>query len=341
VIDDVTLASRLSFFLWSSIPDDGLLDLAEAGRLSEPAVLQGEVERMMADPKFDAFVENFAGQWLFLRNLDATIPVQSIFPDFDDSLRQAFRTETEMFFKSVVVEGRSARELLDADYTFLNERLARHYEIPNVKGSHFRRVTLASGGKRAGLLGHGSILAVTSYPDRTSPVVRGKWILENLLGTPPPNPPPDVPELEATDDAGEVLSMRERTVAHRANPACASCHAMMDPLGFALENFDAVGRWRTLGESGTRIDASGRMPDGREFDGLDGLRTALVESDLFVTTLTEKMLTYALGRGLEHYDQPAVRRIVRNASNDDYRLGSLVQGVVESVPFRMRRAAEE
>ncbi len=341
LIDDVTLASRLSFFLWSSIPDDGLLGLAEAGRLSEPSVLRGEVERMIGDAKFDAFVENFAGQWLFLRNLDATIPVQSIFPDFDDSLRRALRTETEMFFKSTVVENRSAKELLDADYTFLNERLAGHYGVPNVKGSHFRRVSLGPGSARAGLLGHGSILAVTSYPDRTSPVVRGKWILENLLGTPPPTPPPNVPELEATDAAGEVLSMRERMVAHRANPVCASCHAMMDPLGFALENFDAVGRWQTIGESGARIDATGRMPDGREFDGLEGLRTALGESDLFVTTLTEKMLTYALGRGLEYYDQPAVRTIVRDASADDYRLASLIQGIVESVPFRMRRAAEE
>ncbi len=337
-IDDVELASRLSFFLWSSIPDNALLELAEAGRLSEPDVLEAEVRRMIRDERFDAFVENFAGQWLFLRNLEATVPVQYRFPDFDDALRQAFRRETELFFESVAREDRSARDLLRADYTFLNERLAVHYGIPNVKGSHFRRVTLDAGGGRSGLLGHGSVLTVTSYPDRTSPVVRGKWILENLFGSPPPDPPAMVPELEPSDTSGDVLSMRERIAQHRANPVCASCHATMDPLGLALENFDAVGRWRTLEESGAAIDATGALPDGTRFEGAEGLRQALLSSDLFVVTLTEKMLTYALGRGLEYHDGPAVREIVRDAAGGGYRMQSLIAGIVRSVPFRMRTA---
>ena len=337
-IGDVELASRLSFFLWSSIPDDQLLDLAEKRRLSDPSVLAAEVRRLMGDRRADAFVQNFAGQWLFLRNLDAVVPVQSIFPDFDDALRQAFRRETELFFDSIVREDRSALDLLRADYTFVNERLAEHYGISNVKGSHFRRVSLGAGSKRRGLLGHGSILTVTSYPDRTSPVVRGKWILENLLGTPPPSPPPNVPKLKATDTEGQVLSMRQRMELHRSNPVCAACHAMMDPLGLSLENYDAIGRWRTLGESATPIDASGMSPDGARFEGPDGLRSALLGSDRFVATLTEKMLTYALGRGLEHYDAPAVRAVLREAARDDYRFSSLVLGVVQSTPFRMRRA---
>jgi mono/diheme cytochrome c family protein len=337
-VDDVALASRLSFFLWSSIPDDELLGLAERGRLSDPQVLTQQAERLLADPRAAAFVTSFAGQWLFLRNLAATVPVQSLFPDFDDTLRQAFRTETEMFFESIVREDRSALDLLRADYTFLNERLARHYGVANVKGSHFRRVPLPEDSVRAGLLGHGSILTVTSYPDRTSPVVRGKWILENLLGTPPPPPIPNVGELRPTDGAGVVLSMRERMEQHRRNPVCASCHSMMDPLGLSLENFDAVGRWRTLGESATRIDASGILPDGTRFEGPDGLRSALLQSDRFVPTVTEKLLTYALGRGLEHYDAAAVRTIVRDARRDDYRFSSLIAGVVRSAPFRMRTA---
>ena len=335
-IDDLGLASRLSFFLWSSIPDDELLDIAEEGGLAEPATLEQQVRRMVADERFGSFVENFAGQWLFLRNLDAVVPVQSFFPDFDDSLRQAFRHETELFFESIVREDRSAFDLLRANYTFLNERLATHYGIPYVKGSHFRRIELEEGSVRGGLLGHGSVLTVTAYPDRTSPVVRGKWILENLLGSPPPAPPADVPELEPTDANGAVLSMRERMGAHRANPVCASCHAMMDPLGLSLENFDAVGKWRTLGEAGTPIDATGALPDGTPFEGPEGLRQALLSSDLFVVTLTEKLMTYALGRGLEYYDAPAVRAIVRNAAEDDYRLSSLIMGVVESLPFQMR-----
>ena len=338
-IDDIALASRLSFFLWSSIPDEELLGLAEKGRLSDPAVLPGQVRRMMADARAGAFVKNFAGQWLFLRNLDAIVPVQSIFPDFDDALRQSFRRETELFFESIVRENRSALDLLRADYTFVNERLAAHYGIPNVKGTHFRRIELGPDSKRRGLLGHGSILTVTSYPDRTSPVVRGKWILENLLGTPPPPPLPNIPPLQATNTAGEVLPMRQRMERHRSNPVCASCHAMMDPLGLSLENFDAIGRWRTLGESSAPIDASGMTPDGARFDGADGLRAALLRSDRFVATLTEKMMTYALGRGLEHYDQPSVRAILREAARDDYRFAALVTGVVQSAPFRMRKAA--
>jgi hypothetical protein len=337
-VSDLELASRLSFFLWSSIPDDELLSLAATRQLGQPATLAAQVARMLADPRADAFVENFAGQWLFLRNLPATGPVQSVFPDFDDGLRQAFQRETELFFSSIVRENRSALDLLRADYTFVNERLARHYGIPNVRGSHFRRIRLGPGHVRQGLLGHGSILTVTSYPDRTSPVVRGKWILENLLGTPPPPPLPNVGDLKPTNAGGAVLSMRERMAQHRANPVCASCHSMMDPLGLSLENFDAVGRYRTLGESAAPIDASGVLPDGTTFSGPAGLRDALLRSDRFVSTLTGKMMTYALGRGLEHYDQPAVRTVVRNAAKDDYRLTSLIVGVVQSTPFRMRRA---
>jgi len=337
-IGNFELASRLSFFLWSSIPDDELLDLAASGRLSDEQVLTQQVRRMLADTRAEAFVTSFAGQWLFLRNLAATGPVQSIFPDFDDTLRQAFRTETELFFNSIVREDRSALDLLRADYTFLNERLARHYGIPNVKGPHFRRVTLGRESVRAGLLGHGSILTVTSYPDRTSPVVRGKWILENLLGTPPPPPIPNVGELRPTNGEGSVLSMRQRMEQHRANPVCASCHSMMDPLGLSLENFDAVGRWRTLGESSARIDASGVLPDGTRFEGPAGLRNALLASDRFVPTVAEKLLTYALGRGLEPYDAPAIRAIVREAGGADYRFSSLIIGVVRSAPFRMRTA---
>jgi mono/diheme cytochrome c family protein len=338
-VNDIELASRLSFFLWSSIPDDTLLDLAARGQLSTPAVLSREVRRMLADPRADAFITNFAGQWLFLRNLDAAVPVQSIFPDFDDGLRQSFRRETELFFDSIVREDRSAYDLLRADYTFLNERLAKHYGIPNVKGSYFRRVTVDNGSARRGLLGQGAILTVTSYPDRTSPVVRGKWILENLLGTPPPPPLPNVPPLKPTNNEGAVLSMRQRMEQHRANPVCASCHAMMDPLGLSLENFDAVGKWRTLGESSAAIDAKGRAPDGTVFEGPAGLRDMLLRSDRFVPTLTEKMLTYALGRGLEYSDMPAVRAIVRDAAKNDHRLSSLIVGIVQSPPFRMRKTA--
>jgi len=339
-ISDVELASRLSFFLWSSIPDDELLMAAERGRLRDPAVLGAQVQRMLADRRADAFVTNFAGQWLFLRNLQAVVPVQNIFPDFDDTLRQAFRRETELFFDSIVRENRSVLDLLRADYTFLNERLARHYGIPNVKGSHFRRVALGPESTRSGILGQGSVLTVTSYPDRTSPVVRGKWILENLLGTPPPPPIPNAGDLKPTKGDGVVLSMRERMEQHRRNPVCASCHAMMDPLGLSLENFDAVGKWRTLGESSASIDASGVFPDGSKFQGAAGLKQMLLRSERFVPTVTEKLLTYALGRGLEPYDAPAVRTIVRNAARDDYRFSTLITGIVQSAPFTMRRAGE-
>jgi hypothetical protein len=337
-ISDFELASRLSFFLWSSIPDDQLLDLAERRRLSTPAVLDAQVARMVADERFSAFVEGFAGQWLFLRNLSAVIPVQQNFPDFDDSLRQAFRRETELFFESIVREERSAFDLLRANYTFVNERLARHYGIANVKGTTFRRVTLGEDTQRAGLLGQGSILTVTSYPDRTSPVVRGKWVLENLLGAPPPAPPPNVPPLAPANFADLPRSVRERMTQHRRNPVCASCHSMMDPIGLALENFDAVGKLRTREESGAPIDASGGLPDGTKFVGAKGLTDALLRSDVFVKTLTEKMMTYALGRGLEHYDAPAVRAVVREAASRDHRVTALIRAIVRSAPFRMRRA---
>ena len=338
-ITDLELASRLSFFLWSSIPDDELLDVAERGQLSDPAVLDQQVRRMLADRRSQAFVTNFTGQWLYLRNVPEVTPDLRRFPDFDENLRRAMRRETELFFESVVRENRSVLELLTADYTFVNERLARHYGIPSVKGSHFRWVTLSDTSRR-GLLGHGSILAATSYSHRTSPVVRGKWILENLLGTPPPPPPADVPDLKDDDAEGTVLSMRDRMVQHRANPVCASCHAMMDPLGLALENFDAVGRWRTRSEALTPIDASGTMLDGSTFEGVDGLREALLRrSDLFVTTLTEKLLTYALGRGLAYYDAPAVREIVRTATAEDHRFQALLMGLVKSLPFQMRRSS--
>jgi hypothetical protein len=338
-ISDIELASRLSFFLWSSIPDDELLNAAVSRQLGRPAALAQQVRRMLADPRAEAFVRNFAGQWLFLRNLQAVVPVQSVFPDFDDGLRQSFLRETELFFESIVREDRSALDLLRADYTFVNERLARHYGIPGVKGTHFRRIALGADHPRKGLLGHGSLLTVTSYPDRTSPVVRGKWILENLLGTPPPAPPPNVPVLRATSSGGVVLSMRQRMEQHRANPVCASCHATMDPLGLSLENFDAVGKWRTLGEASAPVDATGMLPDGTRFEGPAGLRDALLRSDRFVATVTEKLMTYALGRGLEYYDAPAVRAVLREAAPSQYQFSALIAAVVQSGPFRMRQAA--
>ena len=338
-ISDLELASRLSFFLWSSIPDDQLLSLAERGRLHDPAVLNQQVRRMIADERFSTFIKNFVGQWLWLRNLPATSPVEIEFPDFDGSLRQAFQRETELFAESIVRENRGAVEFLTADYTFLNERLAQHYGIPNIKGAHFRRVSLGPDSARGGLLGQGSILAVTSHPDRTSPVVRGKWILENLLGASPPPPPANVPELKATGEPGQILSMRERMAQHRESPQCASCHAVMDPIGFSMENFDGVGRWRVLGESGSVIDASGALPGGVTFTGPEGLKRALLgKSEEFVTNLTEKLLTYALGRGVEYYDLPSVRAIVRANAAEQYRVSSLIAGVVASAPFQMRKA---
>ena len=337
LVSDLELASRLSFFLWSSLPDDALIDAAAAGTLREPAVLESHVRRMLADPRAESLVTNFAAQWLYLRNLTAVSPDFIVFPDFDETLRRALRRETELFFESIVREDRNALDLLTADYTFVNERLAKHYGLPGIYGSHFRRIALPPDSPRGGLLGHGSILAVTGYATRTSPVVRGKWVLENLLGTPPPPPPPNVPPLsEEKSDA--VLSMRERMVEHRRNPVCASCHAQMDPVGLSLENFDAIGRWRTLTEGFAPIDASGSLPDGTTFDGVAGLRQALVSrADQFVRTLTEKLLTYGLGRAVEHYDQPAVRAVERAAARDDYRFSSIVLGIVNSTPFQMRR----
>lgn len=340
-ISDIELASRLSFFLWSSIPDEELLGAAERGRLREPAELERQVRRMIGDPRADAFVNNFAGQWLYLRNLDAVLPVQKIFPNFDDTLREGLRRETELFFASVLREDRSVLDLLDADYTFLNERVARHYGIRGISGSHFRRVQLPHDSPRRGLLGQASILAVTSLPDRTSPVVRGKWILENLLGAESPSPPANVPPLEdtnVTDGAGRMLSLRDRLAAHRANPTCASCHTLMDSLGFALEGFDAVGRARRIDELGDAIDASGILPDGSSFDGLEELRAALLSSELFPHVLAEKLLVYATGRGVEPYDMPAVRAIVREAAADEHRFSAYILGVVNSTPFQMRRA---
>ena len=339
-ITDLELASRLSFFLWSSLPDDELIDVASRGRLSDPEVLERQTRRMLDDDRASAFVTNFSSQWLYLRNVPAVYPDEDLFPHVGEALRQAMRRETELFVESIFRGDQSVLELLTADYTFVNERLARHYDIPHVYGSHFRRVSLdrLPNDARRGLLGHASILAVTSYPNRTSPVLRGKWVLENLLGTPPASPPPDVPSLEETTDAGEVLSMREATERHRANPVCASCHQLMDPPGFALEQFDAVGRFRTHTAANTPIDATGELPDGTQFDGVSGLRDALVSRpERFVGTLTEKLMIYALGRGLEYYDAPTVRGILRDAAEKEYRFSSIILGIVKSPPFRMRR----
>ena len=334
-ISDLELATRLSFFLWSSIPDDELLELAERGKLSDPDVLAEQTRRMLADERSRALVSNFAGQWLYLRNLDSITPDGRLYPDFDDNLRQAFRRETELFFESIVRENRSVVDLLKTDYTYLNERLAKHYGIPHVYGSRFRRVSLDEASQRGGLLRQGSVLTVTSYATRTSPVIRGKWILENILGTPPPPPPPNVPALK-DNTVSAKLSVRERLAQHREDLACASCHDLIDPVGFALENFDAVGRWRDLA-GGRPVDAAGGLPDGRRFTGVAGLEQGLLDRpELFVGTLTEKLLTYAIGRGHEHFDAPAVRKIVRDARANDYRFSSLVLGIVKSTPFRMR-----
>jgi mono/diheme cytochrome c family protein len=339
-LSDLELASRLSFFLWSSIPDDELLDAAAKGELDKPAVLEREVRRMLADPRSRNLVTNFASQWLHLRNLDSITPDMRIFPDFDDNLRQAFREETELLVDSVIRENLSVLDLLRANYTFLNERLAKHYGVPNIYGSRFRRVTFDQDTTRGGLLRQGSILMVTSYPTRTSPVIRGKWILDNLLGVPPPPPPPNVPALEKTQIAGKrVVTVRERLAEHRANAACAGCHRLMDPIGFALENYDAVGRWRTV-DANLPIDASATLFDGTSVRGVAGLQAAILKNpELFVSTLAEKLLTFATGRGVAYYDAPAVRKIVREAGADDYRFSSLVMGIVNSTPFRMRKAS--
>ena len=335
-LSDLELASRLSFFLWSSIPDDELLDVAASRELSDPGVLEQQVRRMLADRRATALVDNFVSQWLTLRRVGGVTPDPNLFPGFDENLREAFQRETELFVESQLREDRSVVELLSADYTFLNERLARHYGIPNVRGSRYRRVTVGDE-RRGGLLGHGSILSVTSYGNRTSPVLRAKWLLENILGTPPPPPPPDVPPLPEAGPAGQPRTVRDRLAQHRRSPVCAVCHAPMDPLGFALENFDAIGQWRTT-DAGLPVDASAVLADGiTTFEGPAGLRRVLLSrAEQFVETLTEKLLTYGLGRGLEYYDRPVIRSITRAAEADDYRWSSLILGVVESTPFRMR-----
>jgi hypothetical protein len=342
-VSDLELASRLSFFLWSSIPDDELLELASRKRLSEPAVLRQQARRLYEDPRARrALVDNFAGQWLELRNIREHTPDPDIFDEFDENLRDAMRRETELFIDSQLSADRSVVDLLDADYTFVNERLALHYGIPGVYGERFRRIPLgAAQDHRKGLLGQASLLTVTSYPNRTSPVLRGKWVLGNVLGAPPPPPPPDVnTTLNDKDESGRFVSVRARLEEHRRNPVCSNCHAPMDPLGFALENFDAMGRWRTTAEGDSAIDASGALVDGNRFEGPAGLRSILLaRRHQFITTVTEKLLSYALGRRLEAFDQPAVRKIVRDAAADDYRWSALVRGIVASVPFQMRRSA--
>jgi len=334
-ISDIELASRMSFFLWSSLPDDELLNLAERGALREPGMIEQQVQRMMADPRADAFIKNFVGQWLYLRNLEDFYPDPAAFPEFDENLRTALQRETELFIDDQIRSNASLLDLLSADYTFVNERLARHYGIPGVYGSRYRKVTV-DGNQRGGLLGHGGLMMVTSYPNRTSPVLRGKFVLENLLGGPPPEPPPNVPALETSSD-GKILTMREAMVMHRENPACRVCHAAMDPIGFSLENYDVVGKWRRE-FAGQPIDASGLLPDGKTFDGPDGLQALLLERpDDLVGTITEKLMRFALGRSLEYYDMPEVRAVVRAASVENYRWSSIILGVVESTPFQMRR----
>lgn len=337
-ISDLELASRMSFFLWSSIPDDELLDAAIRGVLSDSDELERQTRRMLADSRSFNLASNFAGQWLRLRNLEAVTPNARLYPDFDDNLRQAFRAETEMFFDSVLREDRSVVDLLSADYTFLNERLAKHYGIPNIYGSRFRRVSLGPGSKRGGLLRHGSILSVTSYATRTSPVIRGVWVLDNIFGAPPPPPLPNVPSLEENAVAAN-LPMRERLAAHRTNAVCASCHRTIDPVGFALENFDAIGRWREHEGDNGLMDASGGLPGIGDFVGVAGLEEGLLSRpDLFAGTLTEKLLTFALGRGIEFYDAPAIRKIVRDVEFEGYRFSSVILGIVNSVPFQMRNS---
>jgi hypothetical protein len=334
-VSDLELASRLSFFLWSSIPDDELLEVAARGELHKPDVLNRQTRRLLADPRAHALVSNFADQWLYLRNLESITPDGRLFPDFDDNLRQALRRETELLFEEVMQENRSVLALLKTDHTWLNERLAKHYGIPNIYGTRFRRVALQPGDERGGLLRQGSILTVTSYATRTSPVLRGKWLLENLMGSPPPAPPPNVPTLE-DNTVSATLPVRERLMQHRANPACATCHNTIDSVGFALENFDAVGRWRTT-EEGKLVDASGGLPDGSHFTGVGGLEEALLKRpEIFVETLTEKLLTYALGRGVEYYDGPAIREILRQSKPADYRFADLIVAIVHSPPFQMR-----
>jgi len=333
-LSDLELASRLSFFLWNSVPDDQLLAQATRGKLKDPAILEQQVRRMLADKHSDAFLNNFVGQWLYLRNLKGIVPDPQVFPDFDDNLRQAFLRQTELFTGSILHEDRSVVDLLTADYTFVNERLAKHYGIPNVYGNQFRRVTVTDPARR-GLLGQGSVLTVSSYANRTSPVLRGKWILTNILGTPPPPPPPNVPPFNETASG----TMRERMEQHRSNPACAGCHSMMDPIGFTLENFDAIGHWRSI-DGGGKINASGALVGSGDLEGPADLVKALAaRPEQFVRTMTEMLLTYSLGRGLEYYDMPVVRAITREAAKNDYRFSSLVLGIVKSPPFLMNTKA--
>jgi hypothetical protein len=335
-LSDLELASRLSFFLWSSIPDDELLALAARGKLKEPGVLEQQVRRMLADKRSKELVNNFAGQWLQLRNMRVVVPDPKVFPEFDDTLREAMLTETELFFESQLREDRSVVDLLTADYTFVNERLARHYGIPNVYGSHFRRVDLDENSVAGGLLGQASILTVTSYAERTSPTRRGKWLLENVLGTPPPPPPPDIPDLPDAGKDDKHMTMRQRMEQHRTNPVCASCHRTMDPMGFAMENFDAIGRWRTS-DGSSEIDSSGTLPDGTKLSGPNELRKLLPsQREAFAGTVTEKLLIYALGRGIEPYDMPAVRQIMREAAGHDYTWSSVILGIARSMPFQKR-----
>ena len=342
-VSDLELASRLSFFLWSSIPDDELLNVAARGKLKDPAVLEHQVRRMLADPRAESLVSNFAEQWLYIRDIDAKKPDELLFPDFDETLRESFRHETDLFLDSVLLQGNhSVLDLLTANYSFINERLAKHYGIPNVEGTYFRRVTFPPDSPRGGLLGQGSILTLTSYSTRTSPVLRGKWILENILSSPPPPPPPNIPALKTeASDTGKPLTMRQAMEAHRANPVCASCHARMDPIGFAMDHFDAVGQWRDT-EAGQPIDASGGLPDGSKFNGAAELKKALLRNpEQFVATVAEKLLMYGISRNVQYYDQPAVRAIVRQAASSNYSFAALVLGVVKSAPFQMRKSQEE
>jgi hypothetical protein len=337
-VSDVELASRLSFFLWSSVPDDELLNLAIEGKLRQPGVLDQQVRRMMSDPRSSSMVTNFAEQWLYLRDLDARKPNEVLFPDFDESLRDAMRRETDLFLDSVLRGNKSVLELISANYTFLNERLAEHYGIPNVHGSDFRRVTFQPGSPRGGLLGQGSLLTITSYANRTSPVNRGKWVLDNLLSSPPPPPPPTVPALKTeANDKGDNLTMRDAMVRHRADPACAGCHSRMDPIGFAMDNFDPIGRWRD-NDGGHPIDASGVFPDGSKFDGMAGMKAALLSHpEDFVSTVARRLLMYATGRNTQYYDEPALRVIVKDSAKNNYTFESLVEGVVHSAAFQMRQ----
>jgi hypothetical protein len=337
-ISDVDLASRLSFFLWASVPDDELLDLAIAGRLHDPAVLEAQVSRMLADTRADRFMNNFVGQWWYLRNLPDMKPDPMIYPNFGDTLAEALWREAELFFQTVVRDDRPALELLTADYTFVNERLATHYGIPNVRGIAFRRVTLPPDSPRLGLLGKGAIWAVTAFPNRTSPVVRGKWVLENLLGAPPPAPPPVVPAFPEEQNIRKLLTIREKTELHRQNPMCASCHKLMDPIGFALENFDVTGKYRTYDEEFLPIDSADVYADGSRMDGVAGVRNLLLKrSDRFIENFVVKLMTYALGRGVEFYDMPSVRRVLDESEAGGHRLQSIIRGIVTSAPFQMRR----